>query len=255
MSLWTYEHAVTLLPAVVVMAIVCFGLRMLLKNKSYSVRMIPVQVVTVILLLLEVGKQVLSFKQGYDLYCIPLHFCSLFLYVMPVFAFYRGKHSKTVGVVTASLCMSVFVLMMIYPCLIYSADNIKGFFGDYFHFHTVAFHNLVVLLLFMILALDLYTPEKGKDVWKPSLFMMIYAAIAAPMAQILQTNYNNFYQCNIPPLETVRMLVQNNFGYWPAQILYVVIVVVLDIFFVLLARYLYVLAHRLLYKVPAGKTV
>ena len=32
MSLWTYEHAVTLLPAVVVMAIVCFGLRMLLKN-------------------------------------------------------------------------------------------------------------------------------------------------------------------------------------------------------------------------------
>ena len=85
--------------------------------------------------------------------------------------------------------------------------------------------------------------------------MMIYAAIAAPMAQILQTNYNNFYQCNIPPLETVRMLVQNNFGYWPAQILYVVIVVVLDIFFVLLARYLYVLAHRLLYKVPAGKTV
>lgn len=253
MGLWSYEHAITLLPAVAVMALFSFGLRMLLKNKSRTVRMIPVQIITVILLLLEVGKQVTSFQRGYDLYCIPLHFCSLFLYVMPVFSFYRGKHSKTVGVVTASMCMSVFLLMMIYPCLIYSADNIKGFFDDYTHFHTVAFHNLVILLLFMILALDLYTPEKGKGVWAPSLFMVVYAAIAAPMAQILQTNYNNFYSCNIPPLESLRMLVQNGLGYWPAQIMYVLIVVVLDIFFVLLARYLYVCAHRLLYKKAYAK--
>ena len=103
MGLWTYEHAVTLLPAVVVMALLSFGLRLLLKNKSRTVRMIPVQVVTVILLLMEVGKQALSFKQGYDLYCIPLHFCSLFLYVMPVFSFYKGTYSRTVGVITASM--------------------------------------------------------------------------------------------------------------------------------------------------------
>ena len=245
MELWTYEHAVTLLPATVVMALIAFGLRAWLKNKSYTVRMIPVQVITVILLILEVGKQAVSFQRGYDLYCIPLHFCSLFLYVMPVFAFYRGKHSEAVGAVAASLCMSVFILMMAYPCLIYSADNIRGFFSDYTHFHTVAFHNLVILLLFLILALELYTPQKGKRVWTPSLFMVCYAAISAPMAQILQTNFNNFYRCNIPPLETVRQLVENALGYTVAQIVYVLIVVTLDVFFVLLARFLYMQCHRL----------
>lgn len=252
MELWSYEHAVTLLPATAVMALLAFGLRVWLKEKSFAVRMIPVQAVTVILLLLEVGKQVLSFREGYDLYYIPLHFCSLFLYVMPVFAFYRGKHSKAVGAVAASICMSVFILMMGYPCLIYSADNIRNFFNDYFHFHTVAFHNLVILLLFLILALDLYTPEKGKQVWTPSLFMVCYAAVAAPMAQILETNFNNFYRCNIPPLETVRQLVENALGYTVAQIVYVLIVVVLDVFFVLLARFLYLQSHRLIHR---GKRV
>jgi len=248
MGLWSYEHAVTLLPAVAVMALVAFGLRLLLKNKSRGVRMIPVQVVTVLLLFLEVGKQVNSFRHGYDLYCIPLHFCSLFLYVMPVFAFYKGKHSPAVGAVTASICMSVFLLMMVYPCLIYSAENIRGFFEDFGHFHTVAFHNLVILLLFLILALELYTPQKGRDLWTPSLFMVCYSAVAAPLAQILKTNYNNFYTCNIPPLEAVRMLVQNSLGYWPAQLMYVVIVVVLDVLFVLLARFVYVQLYWLLNK-------
>lgn len=248
MELWSCEHAVTLLPAVAVMALIAFGLRVWLKDKSLAVRMIPVQIVTVILLILEVGKQLVAFRNGYDLYCIPLHFCSLFLYVMPVFSFYRGKHSEKVGAVSASLCMSVFLLMMIYPCLIYSADNIRGFFDDYTHFHTVAFHNLVILLLFFILALDLYTPGRGRQVWTPSLFMVCYAAIAAPMAQILQTNFNNFYRCNIPPLETVRQLVENALGYTVAQIAYVLIVVTLDVFFVLLARYLYLLGHKLIHK-------
>ena len=245
MMLWSYDHAVTLLPAVAVMALLSFGLRCLLKNKSRTVRMIPVQIITVVLLLLEVGKQVTSFRNGYDLYCIPLHFCSLFLYVMPVFSFYKGKHSQTVGAITAGLCMSVFLLMMIYPCLIYSDGNIRNFFKSYMDMHTVAFHNLVILLLFLILALELYVPEKGKQLWSPSVFMVCYAAVSAPMAQILQTNFNNFYQCNIPPLESVRMLVQNSLGYWPAQIMYVLIVVVLDVAFVLMARALYGLAHKL----------
>lgn len=253
MSLWTYEHAVTLLPAVVVFALISFGLRVLLKNKSRAVRMIPVQVIAVILLLLEAGKQGLSFKYGYDLYHIPLHFCSLFLYVIPAFAFYKGKYSRTVGTIAATLCSSVFLLMMIYPNLIYGDFNIRAFFTDFFSFHTVVFHNLVVLLLFLILALDLYTPEKGKEVWAPAAFMLCYSAIAAPLAQILRTNYNNFYSCNIPPLESLRMLVQNGLGYWPAQIMYVLIVVALDVGFVMLARFCYLQTHRLLHRVPTKK--
>ena len=54
-------------------------------------------VLAVILLLLEVGKQTLSIMRGYSLYHIPLHYCSLFIFMLPVMAFYRGKHMDKVG--------------------------------------------------------------------------------------------------------------------------------------------------------------
>lgn len=237
MSLWTYEHAVTLLPAMAVMAAVSVLLGRLLKNRSHEARLIPIQIITVILLLLEVGKQVLSFREGYDLYHIPLHFCSLFIFVMPAMAFYKGKHGHAVRTVAMGLCASVFLMMAVYPSLIYSDQNVREFFTDFFSFHTVLFHNLVVLLFMLMLSLRLYEPEKGD--WKVLVwFMLVYGVVASAAAQLLKTNFNNFYQCNIPPLESLRQLVQSGLGYWPAQLLYVVIVIVLDAAFVLMCRWL-----------------
>ena len=243
MTLWTYEHAITLLPAMAVMALLSLLLRHFLKDQPRKVRMIPVIIITAVLLLLEVGKQVLSFVQGYDLYHIPLHFCSLFLFVMPCMCFYSGKHSHKVDTVAASLCGSVFLMMAVYPVLIYGDFNVRAFFTDFFSFHTVVFHNLVVLLFFLILSLELYTPQKGD--WKVLIWFMVgYGVIAATVAQVLRTNYNNFYQCNIPPLESLRQLVQSGLGYWPSQILYVVIVIAMDVGFVLMVRMLMGLTKR-----------
>jgi hypothetical protein len=235
MQLWTYEHAVTLIPAMVGMLLLSLFLGWALRNQSRRVRMIPVQVVTLVLLVLEVGKQVLSYQRGYDLYHIPLHFCSLFLFVMPAMCLWRGKHAHKVDTVAAALCASVVLMMTVYPSLIYSDQNIREFFKDYFSFHTVFFHNLVVLLCFLLVTLKLYVPEKGD--WKVLVwFMLIYGIIASITAQALQTNYNNFYTCNIPPLESLRLAVQAVAGYGVAQTLYVVIVILLDIGFVLMCR-------------------
>ena len=52
------------------------------------------------------------------------------------------------------------------------------------------------------------------------------------MAQLLQTNYNNFYSCNVPPLEDVRLAMQGALGYGLTQLIYVIIVTILDILFV-----------------------
>ena len=101
MQLWTLDHAKTLLPAVAVMLLIALGLRIWLGKKSLKVRMIPLQIATCVLLLLEVGKQVLSLQRGYDLYHLPFHYCSLFLFVMPVMAFYRGKYRQQVNAVGA----------------------------------------------------------------------------------------------------------------------------------------------------------
>ena len=96
-----------------------------------SVRMIPLQIIAVLMILLEIGKQLTSFSQGYDLYHIPLHFCSLVLFMVPIMAFYNGKHTQIIRTITAALCSSVTLLVLIYPVLIYSADNIRGFFHSF----------------------------------------------------------------------------------------------------------------------------
>lgn len=231
MELWTPEHAKTLLPAVAVMLLVALGLRVWLGKKPLSIRMIPLQICACMLLVLEVGKQVVSLWRGYDLYHLPFHYCSLFLFAMPLMAFYRGKHRQVVNAVTTSLCAAMFLLLMIYPNLIYSAGNIREFFTEYMSFHTVAYHNLIVLALMLILALELYSPGGKREHVAVILAMVVFCVISASMAHILKTNYANFYSCNIPILETVRLTVANAIGALVAKLVYILIVSALNILF------------------------
>lgn len=231
MELWTPEHAKTLLPAVLVMALASVALGIWLRKKPLHIRMIPLQICTVLLLLLEFGKQYLSYKQGYDLYHLPFHYCSLFLFALPMMSFYRGKHRQMVNAVTSALCMAMFLLLMIYPNLIYSAGNIQEFFDNYFSFHTVAYHNLIVLCMLLIVALRLYIPGGRREHGGVLVTIGVFCVVSASMAHILKTNYANYYSCNIPLLETVRLSVANAVGELPAKLLYILIVSVLNLLF------------------------
>lgn len=248
MELWTTEHAKTVLPALVGMVLFGWLLNRILGKKDLQIRMIPFRILTCILLVTEVGKQALSLSRGYDLYHLPFHFCSLFIFAMPAMAFYRGKYRLQVNAVTTALCMAVLLLMLIYPNLIYSAGNIDAFFVDYFSFHTVFYHNLVMLALVLIFVLNLYTPQPGQGKYVV-VFMAAFCLVASGMAQILKTNFANFYQCNIPVLETVRQSVQAALGRVMAQLFYVAIVAVLHILFTWMAYGLYGLAFKVI-KIP-----
>ena len=244
MQLWTPEHLRTLLPSLAVMLLLSVLLRLWLKNKPWRVRMIPIQVVACILILLEIGKQGLSFARGYDLYHIPLHFCSLVLFSLPAFAFYRGKYQRQVACIAVGLTAAVFVLTAIYPALIYSAWDIQNYFNNYFAFHTVTFHNLAMFAFMLMVALDVYQPKKGE--WKyPVIFIGAYCIVAAIAAHLIQTNFNNLYRCNVAPLEAIRVSIQEAIGYVPTQILYVTIVTCLDMAFTLGAYHFYRLCRRL----------
>lgn len=249
MELWTPQHLKTLLPAIAAMLVISALLRRILGGKSLNTRLLPVKIIAIMLILLEMGKQVSSFRDGYDLYHIPLHYCSLFLFTLPVMAFYNGKHRQTVYGVTAGVCGALFLLMLIYPNLIYSGANIQAFFTDFFSLHTVAFHNLVMLAFLLIIALRLHTPQKRGEQKAVVLFTVGFCVVSATMAQILKTNYANFYTCNIPPLEDLRLAVQGAIGYWPTQLLYITIVSLLTVLFTVMSYWVY----RLLLRVTAPK--
>ena len=250
MALWSSEHARTLLPALAVMVLVAVILRLTIGKKCLRIRMIPFQLLACLLFLIEVGKQLVSFRDGYDLYHIPLHFCSLFIAALPLMAFYRGRHQKTVFEVVSVLCTAMTMLMLIYPNLIYSADNIRQYFNGYLDFHTVTFHNIVMFELVLILILELNEGRPGPIVKTLTLVTLSFCVISAGMAQLLETNYANFYQCNIAPLEAVRLSLQGVLGYGLTQTLYVLIVTALNVGFVLLACAVYRLLRKL---IPTGR--
>lgn len=239
MGLWTVSHARTVLPAIVLMLLLAALLGHFLNKKPLNIRMLPMKIIAVLLVLLEVGKQAVSFMRGYDLYCIPLHYCSLFLLVLPVMAFYRGKHAGKVKAISAATCAALFLIMLIYPNLIYSADNIRQFFKEYISFHTVAFHNLVMLSFVLILALHLHEPEKRGEPKAITVFILCFCLVSSVAAQLLKTNFANFYQCNIPPLEAVRQWVQARVGYGFAQLLYILAVSAATVLFTLMAYWVY----------------
>ena len=222
MELWSPMHMKTLLPALAVMLLISIVLRALLGKKDIKIRMIPVQIIAVLLLILEVGKQVVSFSRGYDLYHIPLHFCSLLLFTLPAMAFYKGKHAQQVRTIGTAICGAVFWLTAIYPCLIYSAGNIEGFFSNYLDAHTVLFHNLAMLAFMLMVALDLHTPAPKGEHKLIVLFLTAFCVAAAIMSQLLETNYAGFYHCNVPPIEEFRLMLQPIIGYWPTQLIYIV---------------------------------
>ena len=170
--------------------------------------------------------------------------------MLPVMAFYRGKHQTFVGGITAALCGAEFLMMIIYPNLIYGSWNVQAYFQGYFDFHTVTVHILIMLGFLLIPTLNLHTPAKKGEQKAVIIFILCFCAVSATTAQLLEVNFNNFYQCNIPPLEAVRQAVEAVTGTLMAKIFYVLCVTVMDVLFTSGAYW----AYRGLRKLVVGKT-
>ena len=105
-----------------------------------------------------------------------------------------------------------------------------------------------MLAAVLILALELYEPL-GKHETKAVVFFVLgFCIVSASMAHILKTNYANYYTCNIPVLEQVRLSVEQVAGAVPAKLLYIAIVSALNVVFVFGAQMLCRLTYRLLQK-------
>lgn len=241
MQLWTYQHFISYVPAILVIIALAVVMRIYLLNKSEWIRLLPVQIIGSILVIIEIGKQIASFDNGeYNLYSIPLHYCSLLLFFIPAAAFWRGKHTNAVRTLAVTFGSALFLFMAIYPDLIYSASNVENYFTDYLSFHTVTFHVLASGAFVFMLLLDFQKPNLRRDFPIVLIGTAAYCVVASVMAQILKTNFNNFYTCNIAPLESLRVSITEAVGYGLGQTVYVLVTVVLNLAFTSLAYMLYV---------------
>ena len=240
MELWTKEHFWQLIPTGIIMIIIALILNKFIGDKPLKIRMIPYQILAVLLFLSEIGKQVLSFQRGYDLYHIPLHVCSLFIPLVPLMAFYNGKHKDAVRSIACAVTVSLMMFMTIYPNLIYSGYNVVHFFDTYFDFHTVFFHNVVIFEFILTIVLRLYHVGEKRYTKHVALFGAGFAIVAGSMSQILKTNYANFYTCNIPPINDFVNTIKDAIGYAAGQTIYVIILGVLHILFFVGCYYLYI---------------
>ena len=152
---WSDMDFAVLPATLLIIILISLFLHAILKNKSDRIKEIPLIVITCILLVLEVIKQVREFKSGYDYWAIPLHFCSLFLYFYPLAVFAKGKikdFGKTMSLVCSSL---MFIMFYINPDSIIGRGTTANFLTSYGLFHTFMYHHLVVLFLVLSIMLNL----------------------------------------------------------------------------------------------------
>ena len=238
MGLWTELHALTILPAFVVYIVIALIIARLVRGKSERVKYIPLQIITVMLLILEIIKQIVSVENGvYNLYSLPFHYCSLFLYLLPFHSFYKGNHRKIVNSAAFGCLASLFFFMLVMPAVVYSDGAISGLADNFMSFHTVVFHNLVCLYFLLVVAMKLYEFNRSLDLKVMAVFLAIYVVIATVLSHTLEVNFHNLYRCNLAIVEDIRLQIIEAIG-WAGQVIYVVVMFILTILFAYAAYFL-----------------
>lgn len=241
MGLWTWAHFCQIIPTFLGLLVITVILARTLGKKEESVRYIPLKIIAIALLVLEIMKQVNSVMSGeYDLYALPFHYCSLFLYLFPLHAFYHGKHRHIVDTATLTCLSSVTLAMIVIPSIIYTDTDIINFFNTFPEFHTVVFHNLVVLYFMLTIALELYKIDTKHDIKVMTVFLSAYVAVATVLAYALKVNFHNLYRCNVQFIEDIHVAVVEAIGVI-GIILYVLILFALTILVAYLSHYLTIL--------------
>ena len=212
MKAWTKYHIMTVSPTCAVMTI-CAVIIMKSAHAKEFFKKYALKFIALLLIALEVFKQINSFSEGaYRLYSLPFHYCSLFLYLLPLHAFYRGKLKAKINTVTLAISSSLFLMMLIMPGGVYDGDQISAFFTDPLCLHTVVFHSLVCLYLAIALFTGEFSELSRHSLMTVAAFTLFYSVVAGALAYSLETNFHNFYYCIITEFENIRQTLIDSIG-------------------------------------------
>ncbi|MBE7073930.1 MAG: hypothetical protein E7379_02440 [Clostridiales bacterium] len=176
-----------------------------MRNKSERIKQIPSLIITIILLALELAKQMLSIFEGYNLWNIPLHFCSTYFIWFSLANFSKGKFAQ--GMKSVAFVASFYLVAMFY----FNPQSIIGnatsdLLGSFYNFHTFAFHHLVILYFCLNVAL-LNFNFKFIHVLYWCISMLTYYGIAVLCAHLFEVNFMNILYSNIPFMENLRLTI------------------------------------------------
>lgn len=223
------------LPVVFLCILLCsLILGLLLRRLSPRIRAIPMAVIAVLLLLLEIVKQLWNLLGEFTYYNLPLHYCSMFIPVFLLAEVCGERLSRIFRPIGVYMSFVVTVGMYIMP------DGIIGtgseLFGQTFKAtHTMLMHHLVVLYLLLSVALKLYRPRL-RDAIGVGVLGAVYVSFAVPLSHHLDANYCNFLESVIPVMENIRLA--------HGQVIYTVLVALALTFGMMLGATVYYLLYH-----------
>ena len=168
------------------------GLALFLLLKVFKVRNHGrvLRIATVILLFLEVMKQVRGIVDAgwiYPLWALPFQLCSVPLYLFPIVAFGKGKFREFLlpGTYTISFCAAL--AMLSFPSTVLGTTDVWfPLTGNYFPLVSFSFHGVMVFFSLYLVLSKTYVP-KCKDYPKAYVTMLFFAVVAIIVNIIFKT--------------------------------------------------------------------
>lgn len=189
-----------------ILLLITISLWLLLRHRGKVAQSIPFIVITLALIAGEVAKQVISYRQGYNLWHLPLHFCSTYFLWFSLAEFSFGKMRRTMQNIAFVATMYLFVAFYVSPRGVLG-DACEDVFADYFTAHSFFYHHLVILYMMLSIAFKRFKPKKS-DAWVWIICFACYFAVAATCAYTFDKNYFNILDSeSFPPLESFRLVV------------------------------------------------
>lgn len=202
---WSNSQFIVLPITIIVTLVISFLLNKFLKDRDDKIKELPLKLIAVVIVVLEIIKQIRCIVVGYSLYNIPLHYCSLFVFLFPFAQFGNSKIKDFIKPVAFASSLLVSISLYIGPSSIIgnACDNI---FVSFPRFHTFTFHYLVTLYCALSIALNDYKPKKND--YKTVIFAIsIYGIIAIMFSYLLDTNYCNFLYSTLDFIDEIRIII------------------------------------------------
>lgn len=167
--LYGFNHILTLVLTIVFATF----LVLYFKNKTEKSKYRVITVIAGILLFFEILHRVVSLIKGKDFITtmVPLHFCSIMVWIMIVAVFSKSKHLLSLAAIGGFLAT---VSYLAYPAVGLNAITIK--FSDFYSI----FSHCLGFVLSVYLLFSGFVSYKWKDIWMSFAFLVfvfIYSAI------------------------------------------------------------------------------